>query len=440
MLSDNIILQMNEVTNPYNLFDPMKRRRSIDEVHKEGGITGKHVNVAVIDSYDKRFPKGIQKDHEVYNSLWNIVEVISDTEKSNESNESDHALKMAAIIGGRKAAGSIKINDTPDYTEYEFHEGIAPNASVTIYLCSLEIPSIIRALKKVCYKKEPPFDIISMSIGLHLDRFSDIIQEIKNECPNIIIVAAGGNGGNWWGVQYPAKLPDVIGVGALDTNFNKWACTAKGPEIDIYDCGVAVSPKAVPQADSSKAVSPKAVSPKAVSPKEDSSKAVSPKAVSPKAVSPKAVSPKEDFSKAVSPKAVSPKAVSPKADSSKAVSLKEADSSKAVSPKAVSPKAVSPKADSNESLHRMQMFETRCGTSTAAARITGTLCLFLEVIKRRAMERNEPTVNINKEFMLELLGNVIWIDGGIHYRDLRKIITWKNQFLCKLDHCYIIGE
>ncbi len=82
------------------------------------------------------------------------------------------------------------------------------------------------------------------------------------------------------------------------------------------------------------------------------------------------------------------------------------------------------------------MFEPACGISTAAARITGTLCLFLEVKKRRARERNEPIVNIiNKEFMLELLGNVIWIDGYGHFRDLRKIITWKNRFLCKLN-CY----
>ncbi len=169
-----------------------------------------------------------------------------------------------------------------------------------------------------------------------MDNFSDIIQDIKNKYPNIIIVAAGGNGGNWRGVQYPAKLPDVIGVGALDANFNTWADTAKGSEINIYDCG----------------------------------------------------------------------------------------------------EAFSPKADPNESFHSKKMFEPAGGISTAAARITGTLCLFLEVIKRRARERNEPIVNINKEFKLELLGNVIWIDGYDHYRDLRKIITWKNEFLCKLDRYY----
>ncbi len=36
-----------------------------------------------------------------------------------------------------------------------------------------------------------------MSVGHHVDNFSDIIQDIKNKYPNIIIVAAGGNGGNY---------------------------------------------------------------------------------------------------------------------------------------------------------------------------------------------------------------------------------------------------
>ncbi len=339
-LSDNIVVKEEEIKNYSNLYDPKKRRKSIDEVHIEG-ITGKHVNVAVIDSYDIRFQNGIQENHDVYNNRsWNIEDVILDSEKENlkkNSIEVDHALKMATIIGGKKVMGSrLSIENKIQDTEYIFHGGIAPDANVTIYLCSGWPSSIVRALRKVYNKEDPPFDIISMSLGYHVDIFSDIIQDIKNKYPNIIIVAAGGNGGNWWGVQYPAKLPDVVGVGALDTNFNKWDCTAKGPEIDIYDCGVAVSPK----------------------------------------------------------------------------------------------------ADPNESFHSKKMFEPACGTSTAAARITGTLCLFLEVIKRRARERNEPIVNINKEFMLELLGNVIWFDGYGHFRDLHEIITWKDQFLCKLDHYY----
>ncbi len=301
--------------------------------------------MAVIDSYDIRFQNGIQENHDAYNHSWNIEDVTSDAEKEylrKNSIEDDHALKMATIIGGKKVMGSRLsiIENEIQNTEYKFHGGIAPDANVTIYLCSRP-SSIVRALRKVYNKKkDSPFDIISMSVGYHVDKFSDIIQDIKNKHLNIIIVAAGGNGGNWWGVQYPAKLPDVVGVGALDASFNKWADTAKGSEINIYDCG----------------------------------------------------------------------------------------------------EAFSPKADKIESYHSKKMFELACGTSTAAARITGTLCLFLEVIKRRARERNELVGNINKEFTLELLGNVIWIDGYGHFRNLRKIITWKNQFLCKLDHYYIIGE
>ncbi len=58
-----ITVKEEEISKYSNLCDPQNRRRSIDEVHIEG-ITGKHVNVAVIDSYDIRFQNGIQENHD----------------------------------------------------------------------------------------------------------------------------------------------------------------------------------------------------------------------------------------------------------------------------------------------------------------------------------------------------------------------------------------
>ncbi len=78
MLRNAIItVKEEEISNYSNLCDPQKRRRSIDEVHIEC-ITGKHVNVVVIDFYDIRFQNGIQENHDAYHRLWNIEDVTSE--------------------------------------------------------------------------------------------------------------------------------------------------------------------------------------------------------------------------------------------------------------------------------------------------------------------------------------------------------------------------
>ncbi|GEL78204.1 S8 family peptidase [Tenuibacillus multivorans] len=87
-------------------------------------------------------------------------------------------------------------------------------------------------------------DIINMSLGGSqsssiLKQFSDLAYD-----SGILVVAAAGNSGNYWGwgdtVGYPAKYDSVIAVAAVDQNNNRASFSSHGPAVEIAAPGVSV--------------------------------------------------------------------------------------------------------------------------------------------------------------------------------------------------------
>jgi subtilisin len=80
-------------------------------------------------------------------------------------------------------------------------------------------------------------NIINMSFGMR--QYSTALHEAIKRAHHagIVIVASSGNDGNRGGIDYPARFPQTISVGAL-TRVGKIApFSNKGKEIDIYAPG-----------------------------------------------------------------------------------------------------------------------------------------------------------------------------------------------------------
>lgn len=80
-------------------------------------------------------------------------------------------------------------------------------------------------------------DIINMSLGAPVEPPQSLHQAIIDATnQGIIIVAAAGN--NSGAVNWPAKYPQVIAVGAIDENGNLSDFSSRGPEISVCAAGV----------------------------------------------------------------------------------------------------------------------------------------------------------------------------------------------------------
>jgi len=91
-------------------------------------------------------------------------------------------------------------------------------------------------------------DIISLSFGMYNDsqiQHSAIIDITKlggigRDGKGCVVVACAHNTGQ--SVHYPAKYPEVIAVGATDSNDNRWKYSCYGPELDIMAPSALVGP------------------------------------------------------------------------------------------------------------------------------------------------------------------------------------------------------
>lgn len=80
--------------------------------------------------------------------------------------------------------------------------------------------------------------IISMSLGggRMSDEFRTMIKTFTN-LPNRFVICAAGNDGRDNSVNYPAKWPECVAVGAVDKQGRLTEFTSRGPEIDILAPG-----------------------------------------------------------------------------------------------------------------------------------------------------------------------------------------------------------
>jgi subtilisin family serine protease len=71
---------------------------------------------------------------------------------------------------------------------------------------------------------------------------TDAIRQAYNNSGQLVVVPVGEG----TSVRYPANMPEVIAVTALDSNNHRWAPAATGPEVELAAPGVAVLSTALP--------------------------------------------------------------------------------------------------------------------------------------------------------------------------------------------------
>ncbi len=155
-----------------------------------------------------------------------------------ESNGSDFSDKVGH---GTHVAGTVAgALDKKGFT------GVAPNAKILAgRVCSENGCSNISIAQGINWGIEEKVDVISMSLGGAWSTPAERTAVAAADRAGITVVAASGNDGTNK-VSYPAALPTVIAVGAVDVNLNKAEFSQYGPELAVVAPGVAVL-SAVPQ-------------------------------------------------------------------------------------------------------------------------------------------------------------------------------------------------
>ncbi|MEN0057822.1 MAG: S8 family serine peptidase [Bdellovibrio sp.] len=136
---------------------------------------------------------------------------------------------------GTHVAGTIAgVLDDSGFT------GVAPKAKVLAgRVCSEEGCSNVAIAQGINWGIEQKVDVISMSLGGMWSTPAERDAVSKADKAGITVVAASGNSGTPK-VSYPAALPTVIAVGAIDSDLKKADFSQWGPELAVVAPGVAV--------------------------------------------------------------------------------------------------------------------------------------------------------------------------------------------------------
>lgn len=143
---------------------------------------------------------------------------------------------------GTHTAGTIAgaINNTTGFT------GVAPKAKILAgRVCSEQGCSNIAIAQGLNWGIQEKVDLVSMSLGGAMATPAERMAIKKAIASGVTIVAASGNNGTGK-VSYPAALPDVIAVGAVDPDLKKADFSQYGPELAVVAPGVSVI-SSVPQ-------------------------------------------------------------------------------------------------------------------------------------------------------------------------------------------------
>ncbi|MCB0419525.1 MAG: S8 family serine peptidase [Bdellovibrionales bacterium] len=117
--------------------------------------------------------------------------------------------------------------------------GVAPGAAILAgRVCGTRGCSSVAILQGVNWGVQENVDVISMSLGGPFPPSSALAYE-RAYAQNIVIVAAAGNDGTGK-LSYPAALPTVIAVGAVDSTLARAQFSQYGDGLDIMGPGVDV--------------------------------------------------------------------------------------------------------------------------------------------------------------------------------------------------------
>lgn len=185
----------------------------------ETGYTGKGVKVAVIDT-------GISPHQDLI--IAGGKSFVDYTTSYDDDN--GHGTHVAGIIGARDNGFGIKGVSA----EAELYAIKSINQDGSSYLSN-----IIAGIDWAIANK---MDIINLSFGTQVDSFT--FQSIVDKAykHGILLVAAAGNDGTGLGdtVDYPARYPSVISVGATDQQNGHASFSSTGPSVEVVAPGVSI--------------------------------------------------------------------------------------------------------------------------------------------------------------------------------------------------------
>ena len=176
---------------------------------------GRNIKVAVLDT-------GVAQHHQDFSGA--ILQVADFTNNGVED-KIGHGTFVAGIIGARQNNFGVV--------------GVAPE-------CQLLICKVVSD-NGACYDQTvinglnwavaQGADVISMSIGspISTDALHNTIIAASQK--SIIVCAAGNNGPTLDSVNYPARYPETIGVGAIDRNKHIPNYSSRGDRVDIVAPG-----------------------------------------------------------------------------------------------------------------------------------------------------------------------------------------------------------
>ena len=185
---------------------------------------GAHVRIGVVDT-------GVDYEHpDIRDALHTGVNIIN--RHLSAADDNGHGTHIAGTIAASSTAGKI---NTGIY-------GVAPKARIFPVKAfdkdgSAYVSDIILAIHWCIANK---INIINMSFGMS-EYSPSLYQAVKAAYRrNVIIVASSGNNGHENAVDYPAKMPHTIAVGAINKRKKVAAFSNQGMEVDIYAPGEAI--------------------------------------------------------------------------------------------------------------------------------------------------------------------------------------------------------
>lgn len=214
------------------------------------GITGKNINVAVIDYYiDQEHPDLKENIKDVYNCTY-LLKCEKTTILNKEADEvKEHGTQVSGVIAAQD-------NDIGT-------KGISYNSNIYFYQINRDYSNIYNALKQILLQNTDTdpnnnIDIVNFSLHYTDEDWNPEIEKVVKELydTNTILIAAarnvyadkgGKNDPSEEQILYPAKYPEFIAVGNINDKGERYiredggSWSATGKELGIVAPGTNVT-------------------------------------------------------------------------------------------------------------------------------------------------------------------------------------------------------
>lgn len=183
----------------------------------KNGLTGKGIKIAILDT-------GVNRTHPDL-KIKKGASFVSYT--TNFEDDNGHGTHVAGIIAAQNNNyGTV---------------GMVPDAEIYVAKVLNQDGNGLQSniLKGIEWAMQQNVDIINLSVGgsASTTAFENTLKKAYDQ-GILIVAAAGNNREKGIGVEYPAALPSVIAVGAIDKNDNHASFSAEGNEVDVSAPGV----------------------------------------------------------------------------------------------------------------------------------------------------------------------------------------------------------